>query len=502
MIRFLRTLRGKLILTYTLVTVLALLALEVLALIVVFAVLSLSSSDLGPYLQDVIAVLPVAARQYLKPGSVDSAGLQSWLEETYASGKASLDPQDWADSPAAKIAPDAPMYVLSPEGIVLAQAPPGGSRLVGRPYASPYGPASQAVLDHAFAKQQSFAGLSMLTPDGNYFMAVPVLEAREKPEINSQEERALLGVVIVTVRPPPARLTTLWPVMLGTVLATILVTGLLLLAAVAPFGALFGFIMSRGLTRRLKALAAAADAWSEGDFSLQPQDRSPDEIGVLGMRLRRMAERIQALLQAQHELALLQERNRLARELHDTVKQQTFATLMQVRAAKNLLEKDHAAAARQLAEAEGLLKTSQQELGLMIAELRPAALEGQGLAGALRSYLDTWAKHACIPADFQVRNERRLPLEVEQALYRVAQEALANAARHSRATRALVSLAYDPDRVCLEVSDNGVGFDPRAPDRPGYGLQSMRERVEALGGRLTIESGADLGTRVVADINI
>ena len=142
------------------------------------------------------------------------------------------------------------------------------------------------------------------------------------------------------------------------------------------------------------------------------------------------------------ELALLEERNRLARELHDTVKQQTFATLMQVRAARNLLDQDPAAAREHLEEAEELIKTSQQELGLMIAELRPAALEGQGLAGALQRLPGHLV--AAYPHPGRVsrsQNERRLPLEVEQALFRVAQEALSNVARHSRASAATVRLA-------------------------------------------------------------
>jgi NarL family two-component system sensor histidine kinase LiaS len=317
-------------------------------------------------------------------------------------------------------------------------------------------------------------------PDGNYLMTVPVQQ--------SQGEGPLAAVIIVTVKAPPAGISGLWPVFLGIVLGT----GFILLLAVVPFGALFGFIMSRGLTRRLKALTQAADAWSEGDFSVQPQDRSKDEISYLGLRLRRMAENVQALLHTRQELALLEERNRLARELHDTVKQETFATLMQVRAAKNLLDSDPASARQHLIEAEELIKTSQQELGLMISELRPAALEGQGLAGALTDYLATWSQHSRIPAEIQVQNEQRLPLEIEQTLFRVAQEALSNVARHSRASAAAVRLAFDLGQVTLCITDNGVGFDPSAAGS-GFGLQSMRDRMAAIQGRLVIQAKPDGG---------
>ncbi len=499
MLRFFRSLRGKLILTYTIVTVLALLALEVLVLLLFVLAGGLTRGDVGPYLQDVIYVLAPAARGYLKPGEQDIPGLQTWLEATYASGKASLEAQGLLDSPAALIVKTDPMVVLSPDGIVLAQAPAGKNSLVGRKYTPPYPSRSQAVLDQAYtARTLDSMQLSLFTPDGNYLMAVPVLEQAIDPNlqgIDSQgSARKLLGVILVTVEQPPPILFRIWPVLLGVVL----MTGVLLLLGVAPFGALFGFIMSRGLTRRLRALALAADAWSEGNFSIQPQDRSQDEISALGLRLRHMAERVQALLHTQHELALMEERNRLARELHDTVKQQNFATLMQVRAAKNILSQDPDTAQRHLEQAEGLIKESQQELGLMIAELRPAALEGQGLAEALTSYLNTWSQHAHIPVDFHVQNERELSLALEQALYRVAQEALANVARHSRASQVTLWLDYELEQVRLSVADNGVGFNPQVDGRRGFGLQSMQERLAALGGRLEIESSKEGGTTLTA----
>jgi len=171
---------------------------------------------------------------------------------------------------------------------------------------------------------------------------------------------------------------------------------------------------------------------------------------------------------------------------------------MQVRAARNRLADEPAAAEPFLHEAEQLLKTSQQELGRLIAELRPAALEGQGLAAALRTYTADWAERAHIPASVHVQNERALPLETEQALYRVAQEALANAARHSRASAVTVGLDYSDGCVRLAVEDNGVGFDPLARTS-GFGLESMRQRLAALGGTLRLES-SPAGTCLTAEV--
>ena len=388
------------------------------------------------------------------------------------------------------------MYVIAPDATVLAAAPAGAKSLLGEKYSPPSNVVrSQDILANAFKLDLQSSHIAAIRPDGSYLMAVPVRQ--------SQAAGPLAAVIIVTVKAPPASIGAWWPVLLGIVLAT----GLLLLLAVAPFGALFGFIISRGLTRRLKALTLAADAWSEGDFSILPQDRSKDEISYLGLRMRRMAEHIQTLLQTQQELALMQQRNRLARELHDTVKQETFATLMQVRAAKNLLDHDPASARQRLEEAEQLIKTSQQELGLIISELRPAALEGQGLIAALRDYVAAWSQRSAIPVDLQVQGAQPLPLEVEQALFRVAQEALSNVARHSRASAAAVRLVFDPHQVTLCVADNGIGFDFNAvsldPETAGgFGLQSMRERVTAIHGSLVVQAAPAGGATLTASASI
>lgn len=493
MLRFFRSLRGKLILTYTFVTVLALLALEIVVLVAGVFVFSLLDIDRRDYLADIQLVLYLNANGYLEPGQEDLSGLQAWLAERYASGRASDDPYGYLDSPAALIVPGSDMFVLAGDGTVVAEAPARAeASLIGRPYSPPEVPGAAQLLEMAQGGASDPNLLYVRLPSGNYLVMVPVPQP-------SGSAVVVAGIIVVTVAPEPALIFTVWPLLLGAVV----VTAILLLAAVAPFAALFGFIMSRGLTGRLGALAAAADAWSEGDFSRFPHDRAQDEIGNLGRRLRHMAERIQSLLQTQNELAALQERNRLARELHDTVKQQSFATLMQVRAARNLLAQppesaDPATVARHLAGAEALIKTSQGELGRLIAELRPAALEGQGLAAALRAYAETWAAHSRIPATVQVQNERALPLETEQALYRVAQEALANVARHSRASAVGLRLAYAPGAVRLVVQDNGVGFDPAmAEAAEGFGLLSMRQRLAALGGLLVVESGPS-GTTVTA----
>lgn len=198
-----------------------------------------------------------------------------------------------------------------------------------------------------------------------------------------------------------------------------------------------------------------------------------------------------------HDLAVAQERNRLARDLHDSVKQQVFAASMQLGAARVLLQHNPEAARTHVVEAEQLAQQAGTELSLIIHELRPVALGDKGLAEALQAYTRNWGRQTNIRAEMQIQGERPLPPATEHALLRVAQEALANVARHSHATAVTIDLIYAPDTVTLTITDKGHGFD-NATVSHGVGLASMRERIEGLGGRVQVESQVGAGTRVSA----
>ena len=128
--------------------------------------------------------------------------------------------------------------------------------------------------------------------------------------------------------------------------------------------------------------------------------------------------------------------------------------------------------------------------------MRPAALEGKGLAAALRDYAESWSAGSEVPVDVRVRGEREAPLEVEQAVFRIAQEALANVAKHSGASRAEIDLIYAPESLTLRVADDGRGFNVAEAPGEGFGLQSMGERASALAGRVEVDSVPGEGTRV------
>ena len=203
------------------------------------------------------------------------------------------------------------------------------------------------------------------------------------------------------------------------------------------------------------------------------------------------------LYEHSRELSVLQERSRLARELHDAVTQKLFSIRAHARAAAVLAGRDPIDPDRVKAEIEvvaGLGAEAHAELRAVIDGLAPPDLAAAGLADSLRRYAVLAGRAHGIPVTFTAARLPPLDPRAEAALYRVAQEALHNALRHSGAGQVGVRLARAPRRVSLEVSDDGHGFVPEAPSG-GVGLASMRERASAAGGTLTIRSGPD-GTQV------
>lgn len=304
------------------------------------------------------------------------------------------------------------------------------------------------------------------------------------------------GVLVARVANIEEDANTFW---LLAVAGSFLPALCVMLPIAAVIGLFFGFITARGLTQRLGRVATASEAWSAGNFAASIQDKSGDELGQLGRRLNSMAQQLQTLVTTQQNLAVAEERNRLALDLHDSVKQQAFAASAQLGAARALLQTNLPAAEARLAEAENLMDGLRQELAHLILELRPPALAQKGLAAALREYVAEWSRQSGLPAETKITGDRSLPNETEQALFRIAQEALANIARHSRATQATVSLSFEPQQTLLELVDNGHGFDPQTM-QAGVGTRSMRERAQAVGGSFSLSSSPNSGTTITVVI--
>jgi NarL family two-component system sensor histidine kinase LiaS len=284
-------------------------------------------------------------------------------------------------------------------------------------------------------------------------------------------------------------------------------------------GLFLGGWASRRVTQRLQRALEVSRAWLRGNLSLRIADPITDELGLLGGHLDLLAEHLEQdeqdldelrernmrLTDQVRALAVVEERNRLARELHDSVKQHLFSLAMTASAIRtrfdalpdvpeDVVEMAH--------EIETAARTAQRETTRLIEDLRPGTIQEQGLVEALNDYTLLFGarEHLLIYLEVQ-GNDKILPPSVAEALYRVAQEALHNVVRHARATRTDVHLRCMPSQVTLTIRDNGIGFDTSQP-REGLGVANMQERLMAVGGRLVIESQSGIGTTVVAEVGL
>jgi signal transduction histidine kinase len=200
-------------------------------------------------------------------------------------------------------------------------------------------------------------------------------------------------------------------------------------------------------------------------------------------------------------VAALEERQRLARELHDSVSQALYGIALGAQTARQLLDED----ARAVAPVDYVLSLAEAglaEMRALIFELRPESLESEGLVAALEKQAAAARARYSLDLVATLPAEPDAPLVVKEALYRIAQEALHNVVKHARPGHVHLRLDARPSELRLEVADDGVGFEVDG-EFPGHlGLRSMRERAEAVRGSLTIESQPGLGSRVLAVVPV
>ncbi len=264
-------------------------------------------------------------------------------------------------------------------------------------------------------------------------------------------------------------------------------------------GTLFGFIIASSFTKRLDYMEETTLQWGLGDFSKKAEVQGNDEISTLAVSLNHMADQFQELLEKEQVLATMEERNRLARDLHDSVKQQIFAISMNLGAVKTLLKTDLKKATLQVEISSKLAQQALDELTTLINTLRPVQLGDQSLPAALRDYLKVWEKQSGVSVVFRVEGgEKAIAQEAEQSLFRVIQEALSNISRHSRASAASIFLTFGTDQLTLQISDNGIGFD-KTSGKQGLGLHSMEERVKELNGTIKVNTSTS-GTTITITI--
>ena len=215
--------------------------------------------------------------------------------------------------------------------------------------------------------------------------------------------------------------------------------------------------------------------------------------------------RTQAELAASERSAgVLAERQRLAREIHDTLAQGFISVVTHLEAADQALESDLSSARGHIGQATATARESLGQARRVVQDLRPEVLEGSSLAEAIQREAAKWSQRTGVAAAVTTTGTAlSLPAEAEVTLLRAVQESLANVHRHAGASRVSVTLSYMPDRVLLDVQDNGRGFNPKTStqsDGGGFGLTAMRQRAEALAGAVYIESSPGEGTTIVVEI--
>ncbi len=322
-----------------------------------------------------------------------------------------------------------------------------------------------------------------------------------------------------------AMLTLLLAGSLTGIAASLLPRGLgrlLLVGGTLVVAGLASVVLSAGATyrlgQRLRQRLRVIQAWLRGNLTARIADPHRDDLGLMAEYLDQLAAHLQEseedlaelrernarLTDQVRALAVVEERNRLARELHDSVKQHLFSLTLTTSALQARLAAETQPlppdVQEMLREIESAAQTAQHETTRLIEDLRPGTLEELGLAQSLNDYTLLFGaqEHLLIYLDVE-GDTGDLPPSFVEALYRVTQEALHNVARHARATRVDVGLRCTADRVTLRIADNGMGFEIDAL-RQGLGISNMQERLLAVGGKLSIDSQPGRGTTIIAQI--
>ncbi|NDJ84244.1 MAG: sensor histidine kinase [Chloroflexi bacterium] len=474
-----RGLQGNLTLSYTYITAMALLIAEVVGLLVFQQWAPTRVFQAEP---DVATMDRLASEAATHMQPIDHDGLEMWLADLQIPVLNFIDAEDWLQANLGRFpARDRQtLLVATMEDGVLAATPAD----------SPYANVSDISRLPGRLDQSMFADVP-IQPGGNAVsfrrrdasvMVVPI----------QRDDETLLGLLILITdltTEPPSPLSVL-----------LLIGGSLVLFAIlaAGIGTVFGYFTARRLTHRLAHLVSATSAWGQGDFSPHIDDSGEDEIQQLAHHLTELASQLQALLARREDWAATETRHHLARELHDSVKQQVFAIRMHLSSAQILTANVPQEATEHITDARQLAGEAQGELTKIISILRS---ESDALFSlrTVKEFLERWAEETGIALEVTLPEAIQLGEVPAQHLHRIIQEALANIRKHSHASQASVLLKVEGDhRLTLVIHDNGQGF---SVDRAsaGFGLQSMRERSALLGGKLSIISGND-GTRIALSI--
>jgi signal transduction histidine kinase len=220
------------------------------------------------------------------------------------------------------------------------------------------------------------------------------------------------------------------------------------------------------------------------------------------IQLEKTRKQLEEYIAQAEELAAMKERNRLARELHDSVTQTIFGMTFAAETARSQLEKDPKQVPSQLDKLLNLAENALSEMRSLVLEMRPTQITEQGLVPALEKHIHLLDQQAGLSVELSIQGDDELDSLQAHRLFRITQESLNNVIKHAGTDHAWVRLRFFPDRAILSVSDQGRGFEPNAIDAGGVrlGLKGIRERVDSLKGRLQIISRPGEGTQILVEI--
>lgn len=289
-----------------------------------------------------------------------------------------------------------------------------------------------------------------------------------------------------------------------------------MVAVAAGGGLLAGYRYGNRLKRRLERLVESILRFEHGDFGHRAPPLGEDEIGMVADHLNEMAGRVELHVASLQRLsteqaqwreqvkkaAIIEERQRLARELHDAVSQQLFAISMMTSALLEQIPEGENPLRRQIGAVETMAGRAQNEMRALLLQLRPAVLEGKGLKQGLEELLAAFRDRHHVQVRWEIAELPPLPKGVEDHLFRIVQESLSNILRHAQATTVTVRLQAVSRQVRLKISDDGVGFAPGEAKASSYGLQSIRERAGEIGGVAEVISFPGKGTQVEVKVPV
>lgn len=277
-----------------------------------------------------------------------------------------------------------------------------------------------------------------------------------------------------------------------------------------------GFKSSGNFKERLDYISVLITQFANGNYQSRLQFNENDEITRISKELNELGEKLQnqvkslqrmadenaSFAKSAHKAAVMEERQRLARDLHDSVSQQLFALTMLSEAALKQIDTNPELAKEQLFEVTSAGVIAQSEMRALLLHLRPVYLSGEPLTKGVRQLIGDLQQKCPINFDIQMDEELELTDTTEEHVFRIIQESLANILRHSHATKVTLNIFRKNDELFVHVSDNGQGFniDKHIKQKTSYGLKTMQERSEELGGTFNIRSKENEGTYI--DIRI